>query len=133
MKWLSFIVVAAVVVGLAGCTGETGTVKGKDKKEFSLTTPTDTTIKQGETKEITVSVNRKNFDEDIDLTFDDLPSGVTIKEGDKKVAKANSKATFNLVAADDATPKDGHVVKVSGKSGDMKVGPLEFKVNVKKK
>jgi uncharacterized membrane protein len=132
MKWMTIVAVAGLVFGLAGC-GETGKVKGPGGKELKLTAPGDTTIKQGDSKDVTVTIKRTKFDDPVDVAIADLPKGVSADADKKTVEKGASTVKFTLKADDDANPEDGHKVKVSAKAADMKEGPLEFTLNVKKK
>jgi hypothetical protein len=135
MKWTSFVLAVALAVGVVGCNDAEkgkGTVKGKDDKQLTLTAPGTVTIKQGSTEQIKIKIDRKKFDDPVDLSFSDLPKGVTVKESDTKIDKGATDRTLTLEAKDDATIEDGAEAKVTAKSGDMKVTE-PFKVNVKKK
>jgi regulation of enolase protein 1 (concanavalin A-like superfamily) len=135
VKWASMVALAALVVGLAGCKTDPtnkGTVKGTGGKELSLTPPSDTTVKAGtETEKIAVRVGRTQFDEDVTISFDQLPTGVSIKEDDLKIAKGATSREFTVAVKADAPEVSGQAVKVTAKSGDMSV-TREFKMNVKK-
>lgn len=136
MKWLSFVVVAGLLVGVAGCAEEKdkgkGTVKGKDDKELTLSPPSDLTLEQGGSKEVEVKITRKKFDDAVKISFSDLPEGVSVKEGNTEIPKGADSAKFTLEAKDKATVQEGGRAKVKASSGDMKI-EKEFKVNVKKK
>ncbi len=131
MKWMTLVAVAALV-GLVGC-GETGKVKGPGGKELKLTAPANTTIKQGESKDVTATIKRTKFDDPVTVELSDLPSGVTADETKKTLEKGQTTAKFTLKAAADANPEEGHKVKVTARAADMTEGPLEFTLNVKKK
>src|ERR1700730_8345455 len=90
-SFAGFLVMA--LVALTGCDGR-GTpggpgantnptakkpVYGQAEDTFTLSVPRSTTLKQGEAKAVSISIKRgKNFDEDITLKFDKLPTGVTL-------------------------------------------------------
>jgi hypothetical protein len=132
MKWLSLLVAAGLVFGLCGC-GQTGTVEGPEGKKLTLRAPADTTIKQGDSKDVTVLIARTKFDAPVDVKIDDLPKGVKADETKKTIEKGATSVKFTLTAAGDANPEEGHKVKVLANTTDMKEGPLEFTLNVKKK
>jgi hypothetical protein len=132
MKWLTFVAVAGLVFGLAGC-GETGKVKGPGGKELTVTAPAPVTIKQGDTADVTVSARRTKFDDPVDVEVSDLPKGVSADATKKTIEKGATSVKFTLTAANDANPEDGHKAKVIAKALDMKEGPLEFTVSIKKK
>jgi len=54
---------------------------GEVDRTFNLTVPhMSTTIHQGETKEVSIGIERgKNFEEDVTLEFADGPKGVTLR------------------------------------------------------
>src|SRR5436190_5817011 len=67
---------------------------GQGDNTFKINAPaTETNIKQGESKEATLSISRgKNFSDDVKIEFSELPKGVaimpampTIKSSDKDV------------------------------------------------
>jgi hypothetical protein len=133
MKWLTLVAIVGLAVGLVGCSGESGKVKGTGGKELKVTTPGDTTIKQGESKDVTVTIKRTKFDDPVTVELSDLPKGVTADESKKTIEKEKDSVKFTLKAADDATPEKGAKVKVTAKGADLTVGPLEFTLNVAKK
>jgi hypothetical protein len=137
MRQFSLLAVAvAVLVLAAGCgtnPTKTNTVKGEGGKELSLTPPMGTSIKQGETKSVTVKVDRKNLDEPITVEISDLPEGVTAKETTKKLEKGEKEITFTLEAKPDAKLEKGHKVKVKASAGGLTAGPETFTVDVRQK
>ena len=77
MKWMSFVIIAALAVGVVGC-GESGTVKGTGGEKFSVTAPSSVTVTQGEKEKFTIKATRNKIDDPIDLNFANLPSGVKV-------------------------------------------------------
>lgn len=75
---------------------------------FTLSMPTlSTSLKQGETKSVTVGITRgKNFDQDVTLKLADLPQGVTIEPAEPTIKHGESEATLSVKAADDAALGD---------------------------
>jgi hypothetical protein len=144
---------AAALVAFVGCnsgtTGGPGADKDKETKgrlekaedrvrqaedTFNLSVPTfSTKIKQGEAKEVTVGISRgKNFDEDVALSFDNLPKGVTVEPAGATIKHGDKDAKLTIKAADDAALGD-FTVKVTGhpqKGGDA---TNEIKLTVQQK
>jgi hypothetical protein len=139
---------ALLVGGLVAFTGcNTGTPGGpgatnKDKtlgqkdNTFNIVMPTGgVTIKQGEEKPVEFDIKRgKDFDQDVTLKFDGLPTGVSAdpKEPEIKHGEAKTKVTFKGAA--DAT-LGKHTVTVKGhpaKSGPDSEGKFDLTVTEKK-
>jgi hypothetical protein len=134
MRQLLLISVVVLYGAVLGCNkGEQVTVKGPDNKELTVTGPGNTSITQGDTTKIKVSVSRKNFNDPVEITFDQLPEGVTIAEETKTIAKDADSTHFTLKADEKAKPVQNHAVKLSASGGGMKAGPIEFKLDVKEK
>jgi hypothetical protein len=153
MKTTFVALAAAALVAFVGCnngtTGGPGADKDKDSKSrleraedtvrqaedtFSMSVPTfSTKIKQGESKEAAVGISRgKNFDEDVALSFGDLPKGVTVEPAKSTIKHGDKDAKFTFTAADDAALGD-FTVKLTGhpqKGGDA---TNELKLTVQQK
>jgi hypothetical protein len=125
MRTVLATLAAICLITLAGCTngtpggpGATGSGTGTNKtpaipgltaaNEFTISpdwTHLGVGIKQGETADDTITINRgKGFEEDVTLKFEDLPKGVTIEPATVTIKKSDSpaKATVKIKAADDA-------------------------------
>jgi len=131
MKWMTFVAALVLVCG-AGCGGGKSSVSGPKGEELDLIGPGNVSIKQGEEAKITVKVKKKNFDDDVNLEFSQLPEGVKLEESSTKIQKGGTEATFHL-KADEKAKVEEVKVKVSATSGTMKAGPVDFTVNVKEK
>lgn len=141
---LAALAVAALVVAVGcdnkdkktGGTGNTekkGTLTGRPAEDnFDVNPPlTSTTIQQGETKNIDISIKKgKNFDQDVPLMFEDLPKGVTIEPA--TVKKGEDKVSVKVTAAPDAATND-FKVKVIGKPKEGKPAENTLNLTVKKK
>jgi len=90
-------------------------------------------VRQGETAQFTVKVEERGFDDVVNLTFSQLPEGVTITNPNPRIDKGGKEATFTFAAAPDAKIESGQKVKVAANGGGMTAGPEEFTVNVKAK
>ncbi len=144
-------VLALALVAFTGC-GDRGTSGGPGATDsgtkqpligqvddtFNLSVPSSlpfesTTVKQGGAAQVVVGIKRgKNFDQDVTIKFDGLPSGVTLDPASADIKRGETEAKFTLKATDVAALGD-FTVKVTGhpaKGGDAK---NEFKVTVEKK
>lgn len=104
------------------------------KETFSVSVPTlSTTVKQGETKPVSVSIKReKNFDEDVTLKFADLPKGVTLEPASPVIKRGDTEAKLMLKAEDDAALGD-FTIKVTGHPAKGADASHDFKITVAKK
>jgi hypothetical protein len=81
---------------------------GEADNTFHLSVPSSlpfksTTVNQGETAEVTIGIKRgKNFDQDVALTFTDLPTGVTLDPVTSPIKHGDTEAKFTLKAVDNA-------------------------------
>jgi hypothetical protein len=80
MRWTSWLVAAAVTISLVGCGDTTS-----DTKKLTLSIPNSVELKPGEAKKATFTVTRKGFDEDVKLTIEGLPVGVTAAATNQEV------------------------------------------------
>lgn len=146
MKHLFAGITMTAVVVFAGCNqatpGGPGTTEGtantpivgEAKDMFNLNVPTmSTKLKQGGTKELAIGVARgKNFDEDVTLTFGDLPKGVTVDPASPVIRHRATETKIVLSATDDASPGD-FTVKLTGHPTKGADATNEFKIAVAKK
>jgi uncharacterized membrane protein len=111
--------------GGPGAPGGKGpAVKGTNPKEdtFTISTPSGTTdIKQGQTKEVTITVDRgKQFKQDVKLELSSDTPGLTIKPttAELKASETNTALKFTLDAAKTAAVGEHKVtVKATPTSG----------------
>lgn len=106
-----------------------------DKKEtFTVSVPTfSTTVKQGETKAVSISISRdKNFNEDVTLSFADLPKGVTMEPASPIIKHGDTEAKLMLKSEGDASLGD-FTVKVTGHPVKGADASHDFKITVAKK
>jgi uncharacterized membrane protein len=143
MKKLYAVMVVALLLGGIGCdskstpggpgaTNPNGPALTTPENAFELDPPkTETNLKQGETKTITVSISRgKKFDQDVKLDFSGAPKGVKVTAASPEI-KANIKdVQVTIEAAKDATLGE-HTITVNGTPA--KEGPKAsktFKIQV---
>jgi len=100
---------------------------------FTLSPPGSAKLKQGEAKNITISIKRgKNFDEDVALKFEKLPEGVTVEPAAPVIKHGDSDAKVTIKAANDAALGD-FTVKVVGHPDKGADASHDLKVTVEKK
>jgi hypothetical protein len=124
-------VMTAVLLMVAGCTQST-TTTAPGGKELTVKVPKDVSVKRGDKAAVKVSVTRKGFEDPVDVTFEDLPKGVTVEESKPQIEKGASEATFHLKAADEAQVEK-KMAKVTASGGGMKAAPQEIEIDVKDK
>ena len=98
------------------------------KDSFTLSAPRSTSLKQGETKTVSISIKRdKNFDQDVALKFGELPKGVTLEPNVPVIKHGDEEAEVTFTGADDASLGNfdikvtGHPVKGADASNDFKL------------
>jgi uncharacterized membrane protein len=148
---ISSVMVLAVVV-LTGCDrgkpGGPGASEPESKKHFydvgttensfTLSVPSSlplmtTHIKQGETAKVAIGIKRgKNFEQDVAIKFEGLPTGVTIDQPNGQITHDKSDANFTLTAGDDAA-LGSFEIKVVGHPASGGDASNTFKINVAKK
>jgi hypothetical protein len=143
----SFIgLLALALVTFTGCNrgtpGGPGTTDSKARRSlygqaddtFNLSVPTlSTSIKQGDAKEVSVGISRgTNFDQDVTLTFADVPKGVTLDPASPVIKHGDAEAKFTLKAGDEA-PVGDFAVKVTGHPTKGDDATNVFKLTVAKK
>jgi hypothetical protein len=151
-KLLGGILVAAVAVGLGGCTKEskpggpgvkttppttversytTPDDKPADKdRTFSLGVPAgETDLNRGERKDVTINIDRgKSFDEDVKLEFK-APTGLTVTPAVAMLKAGDKQANVTIQAAADA-PLGETTIEVTGVPETGKSVSLVMKVEV---
>jgi uncharacterized membrane protein len=146
MKRIYLSIGGLLLVSLIGCTGSgtpgggssgSNTSKplvGTADDNFTLDTPNlATSLKQGEVKEITISIKRgKNFGEDVKLTFSDPPKGVSFEPAAPMIKAGDSEAKVKIKAADDAA-LDKHTITVTGKPTKGAEAANKFDIKIDKK
>src|SRR5262249_50615646 len=148
MKKLMAVVACTALAVCIGCNqnksapggpgapgGSTSSRSGATKADtFTITPPSGTTdIKEGQSKEITISLNRgRDFKQNVKLTLSTDAKGLTIKPdtAELKAADTATSVKFTLEAAKDAATGE-HVVTVKASpEGAGESTQSSFKVNV---
>ena len=93
-----------------------------------------TSLKQGETKSVDISINRgTNFDADIALSFSDLPTGITLNPARPAIKHGDTKVSITVAATEDAALGD-FIVKVTGQPSQGAVDAVnDLKLTVSEK
>jgi hypothetical protein len=104
------------------------------RDSFTLSTPfLSPSLKQGEAKAMSVGIKRdKAFDQDVTLSFADLPAGVTVEPVGPSIKNGEDEAKFTLKAADDAA-LGTFTVKMTGHPKTGADATHDFKFTVAKK
>jgi hypothetical protein len=144
-RFVTGLLLASLAAAVVGC-GNNGSAGGPGVTDppakpplfgqaddtFNLTT-SSVSLKQGETAQETIGIKRgTNFDQDVTLTFEDLPKGVTLDPSTSAIKSGATEAKFTVTAGDEAALGD-FTVKVIGhptKGGDA---TNHFKLTVAKK
>jgi len=115
----------------SGTTTANRTTYNDSEETFALNVPTlSTKVKQGEATTAKISISRgKNFDEDVALTFTNVPKGVTMNPANMTIARNEKEGTIEIHAADDAALGD-FTVKVTGHPTTGADGTNELKLTV---
>ena len=94
--------------------------------------PGSTSLKQGEAKTVSVGIKRdKSFDQDVALTFSDMPKGVTLEPDAPVIKHGDTEAQITLTGADDAS-LGKFAIKVTGHPAKGAEASNEFKLVVAK-
>jgi hypothetical protein len=144
-KLMACSIVVVCCLSLTGCPNlstsqsskDNPQTKGKEGGDHVLKVKTNHdsyTLKQGETTDVKVTVTREpiSWDEDVRITFEKLPKGVTVTPVDGKISKASTDGTFTLSAASDAGEVSDQGTVVDAKSGD-KTTTHAIRLTIKKK
>jgi uncharacterized membrane protein len=146
MKTAWITLISAALVGLIGCdtndhAGGPGATRNTSKpvigqrpETFSLTAPImATSIKQGESKKITIGIDRgKNFDQDVKVSFKNVPEGIVIEPATFSIKHSDEDAKVTLKAANEAAVGE-FTVQVTGTPASGAASTTELKINVNKK
>src|SRR4051812_44745360 len=107
-------------------------IVGQADETFQLSM-TETILRQGETKSISITIKRAlNFEEDVTLRFPDLPKGLSIDKANPLIRHGDVEARFALTATDDAALGD-FSLKVTGHPTKGTDATNKFNVTVNQK
>jgi hypothetical protein len=108
------------------------TISAKDS--FTLSTPSlSTSLKQGGTQTVSIGIKRdKRFDQDVTLTFGDMPTGVTLQPQSPVIKHGDADKQVTLTGANDAALGD-FAIKVTGHPEKGADASSELNITVAKK
>lgn len=110
----------------------TGTHVGTPDDTFKITVP-NATLKQGESKTITVSIKRgTNFDQDVKLAVEKPPQGVTFKFDDPTLRASATETHLTIDASKDAALGEHDVMVSATPARAGTATQTEMKVEIKK-
>jgi hypothetical protein len=129
-----------MLAALTGCSqgtpGGPGTAEkkpafGQADDTFHLSVPVlSSSVQQGEQTEATVGIKRaKNFDEDVALTFADVPKGVTVEPASPVIKHGDTDAKITFKAGDEA-PLGDFKVNVTGHPTKGSDAQIAFKLTI---
>lgn len=104
---------------------------GQAEDTFNLSVPMmASSLQQGGKLESTVGIKRANeFDQDVALTFADVPEGVTIEPASPMIKHGDTEAKITFTAGDEA-PLGDFQVKVTGHPTNGADAKVEFNLTV---
>lgn len=140
LGFCAFSAVALVGCDKRGTSGGPGATSpdakpplyGQADDTFNLTAAS-VSLKTGDAEKGTIGIKRgTNFDQDVGVTFSDLPKGITVDAAAHTIKSGETDSKFTLTAGDDATPGE-YTVKVTGHPGRGGDATNQFKLTVAKK
>jgi hypothetical protein len=146
MACLTAVVLASAVFGLAGCDHKGSTAGGPGATDPSAKPPrfgeadntfnltaSSMSIKQGDTVDGTIGIKRgTNFAQDVSLTFQNLPKGITLDSSAHAIKSGGTDAQFKLTASDDVAPGE-FSINVVGHPANGGDATSQFTLTVAKK
>ncbi|MBY0589631.1 hypothetical protein K2X85_20860 [bacterium] len=100
------------------------------KDTFKLSAPRTSSIKQGAQQSVAIGIKRdKTFDQEIAVTFVDLPTGVTIEPSAPVIKVGEAETNVTMSAANDAALGD-FAIKVTGHPAKGADASKEFTLTV---
>ncbi len=132
----SLIMLLAITGCQMGSSGGPGT--SDSSKEHYLSRPDESftlgmaqvTIRQGETKFVSISIKRTlNFEEDVVLSFEAMPRGISVDDAHPRIKRGDAEARFALTAKDEAALGD-FSLKVTGHPTNGGDAVNDFKITV---
>jgi hypothetical protein len=138
MKTLVGLLVATGLVLVVGCNDKSSAGGGSSKNEQFKISVKDTfkqgeTVKQGETKKITINVDRgKEFKEDVKLSVEDkdVPKGVKVSFDPAEVPADKSTSEMTVKVDDKDSPPGKQTITVHAKPGKGSATSLPIEVTI---
>lgn len=112
-----------------GCAKESA-ASGREGTRLALTKPSDQTVTQGESNNVSISIDRTGFADAVTVAFSNLPRGVRVD--DTTIPAGDSSKNFLLIAAPDAAVVTKQIVTVQVKGSGITTQQT-FELTVKPK
>ena len=126
--------ILAALAALLLCPAcEHATVKDPQGNKLTLLKPADQTVRQGETNQVAVVIDRSGFADPVTIEFAGLPAGVRVVEADRKIPSGDHTANFTLQADANASVVAKQAVKVTAYTPDGSAASKEFYLTVKQR
>jgi hypothetical protein len=111
---------------------KTTTAAKNEVAKLTLKTPSDVSLKQGDSAPVTIHIARDKFNDPVQLKFTGLPEGVSILENDTTISQDAHSAKLTLKATNGAKVVDDQPVMVFATGGGLMQDTM-FKISVKKR
>ena len=122
----SMLVVLVGAASLAGCSVD----ENEQGMKLSLLRVADQTLSRGETNKVAITVTRGSFTGEVDVKFQNLPSGVTVVDAGAIPADDNIRS-YTLHAAPDADLVERHRAEVVVSGPENLETSQAFEITVK--
>jgi hypothetical protein len=143
---LSAGVLALAAIVIAGCDQKGSTAGGPGATDPSVRPPrygeadntfnltaSSMSVKQGDTIQGTIGIKRgTNFAQDVSLSFQNLPKGITLDSSALAIKSGGTDAQFKLIAGDDVVPGE-FTITVVGHPTSGGDATIQFTLTVDKK
>jgi hypothetical protein len=126
-------ILAAFAALMLSAACEHATVKDAQGNKLTLLKPADQTVRQGETNQVSVVIDRSGFTDPVSIEFAGLPAGVRVVEADRKIARGDHTANFTLQADANAALVSTQAVTVTAYTPTGSAASKEFYVTVKQR
>jgi hypothetical protein len=142
MKKVLYSLLCLGVIGFVGCKEGTSQAPPKpgqpgdanEPRTLTVTSPGNQTITQNLTDELTVSIDRDNFNSPVRISLENLPSGVEVVTENMTIPPGQDSLTVTLKASPTATAVSEHLVRVIARPVNeegLKEAVTDFKLEVK--
>lgn len=122
----AFVSLALLALSFGAC--QQTKVRGAGGEQLGLREPANQWLRQGESNEVAIQINRDDFEGPVDIQFTNLPAGVTV-QNPGPIPAGDFIKNYTLVVAPDAPLAKDHVVTVTASARDMRVSQ-NFEVDV---
>ncbi|KAF0243975.1 MAG: hypothetical protein FD180_2910 [Planctomycetota bacterium] len=122
---------AFLSVAVAGCGPGSITVTKGDRK-LTLFEPESTTVKQGETVQVTLKIARDKMTDPVTVRFEGLPAGVTA-DSSTTMPNGQDSANISFTATAAAKAVSNHEVRVIADASGGMVAKTAMQLTVKEK